>query len=80
MVKTNFKGIQGDWIRIEPNKVDSLLSSEELIQRGEVIGAGKKSKAKVGDMVIVRDWLVEKIRLGDEIHYYFPSESILEIL
>lgn len=79
MVK-NRKGVQGARIKIEPEKVESMLATSEIIQQGKVIKAGNQSICKVGDTVIVSDWLVERIKIGEETSYYVNDSSILEIL
>ncbi len=75
------KGVQGQRIKIEPEKEQSmLLSNDSLIQRGKVIGHGPNSPCNVGDIVIVSDWLVERIVLGDQTSFYVPYDAILEIV
>ncbi len=77
--KTN-KGVQGSRVKFIPEKVESMLASDSLIQRGKVIGAGPKSKCKVGDMIVVSDWMVERVMIEEEMFYYVSEEAVLEII
>jgi len=75
------KGVQGKRVRIEPeNSQASLLTIDGLIQRGKVVGAGTESKFKVGDNIIVSDWLVERIKINDDVYFYVPDEAVLDVL
>lgn len=81
MNKKSNKGVQGDWILFQPEQTESMLpGANELIQKGEVIEAGPESKCKPNDIVIVKDWQVERIRQNDTIAYYAPGSSILHII
>ena len=81
MPKINRKGVQGRRIKLDPEKEQGLMLALDIpIQRGKVIGAGKESMCKVGDTVIVSDWLIERIQIGNEISYYVTDDAILEIL
>ena len=81
MNKPTRKGVQGKRVKIDPYKEETLLlATNNLIQKGKVIGAGKNSICKVGDEIIVSDWLVERIIINDVISFYVPDEAILEIL
>jgi len=79
--KLRKKGVQGKRVRIEPeNSQASLLTIDGLIQRGKVVGAGTESKFKVGDNIIVSDWLVERIKINDDVYFYVPDEAVLDVL
>lgn len=80
IIKQSNKGVQGARIKLSPEKEDSMLVTDNLIQRGKVIAVGKDSICKVGDIVIVSDWLVEKVTIGEELSFYVPDSAILEIL
>ncbi len=73
-------GVQGDYALIQPERVSSMLSTDELIQKAEVLDVGPNSPCSIGDVVIVKDWLIERIRIGDNTTYYAPASSILHIL
>lgn len=75
------KGVQGNKIRFQPKKVDSLLATDSLIQEGVVIASGPKSKTKPGDVIIISDWLVEKNpRENDVVWFYTTDDNVWEIL
>ncbi len=74
------KGVQGDWILIQPERIESMLATEELIQKATVLEAGPDSGCQIDDIVIVKDWQIEKIRLGELTSYYAPKSSVLHIL
>lgn len=73
-------GVQGDWSLIQPERVESMLSTDELVQKAEVIDVGPQSPCSKGDSVIVKDWQIERIKIGDSVSYYAPASSILHIL
>ena len=79
MKKSN-KGVQGDWIKIEPEVEESFVPTTSLVLKSKVLGAGPLSNCKKGDMVILRDWLVERITINEKTTYYAPEEAVLEIL
>ena len=79
--KVLHKGVQGPRIRLEPDvETGSMLSQESPIQRGKVLAVGSPAICKVGDIIVVSDWRVEKIVLGGEIRFYVPNDAILDIL
>jgi hypothetical protein len=75
-------GVQGKRIKLLPEQeVGVILSYSTPVNRGTVIGAGKESKFRIGDKVVVSDWLVERCPIGDDnFDYYVPDEAILEVL
>jgi hypothetical protein len=76
-------GIQGARIRLAPHKEDSLLlSTDNLIQKGEIVDAGRESKFKnyIGKIAIVEDWRIVTVQLGDEVMFYVPDEGVVEII
>lgn len=80
MSKKSNKGVQGDWFLFTPERVHSMLDNDEIVQKGEIIDSGPKCKAKTGDIVIVKDWQIERIKSGENFAYYGPGSSILHIL
>lgn len=80
MNKKSNKGVQGDWILVEPEKVRSMLASDQLVQKGTVISSGPLALAKTGDTVILKDWQIERIVIGEDVTYYAPSSAVLHIL
>lgn len=82
--KKPYKGVRGRRLKIEPEKVDSILSIEEnaLIQKGKVIGAGPDTFCKVGDTVIFNAWGCDSVTIGEDKFYYIldTDEFILEIV
>ncbi len=77
-------GVRGRRLKIEPEKNDTLLVSDDasLIQKGKIIGVGPDTLCKVGDMVIFNAWGVDRVDINGEIFYYIldTDEFVLEIL
>lgn len=80
----NNKGLRGRRIKIQPEKVDTLLQADNdaLIQKGKVIAAGPLSSCKKGDTVIFNAWGLDKVTLNDESFYYLldTDEFVLEVI
>ena len=76
-------GVQGNWIRIQPEHEASFIPQpDSLIQVGVILGAGSKSiyKNNIGDKVVVRDWMVERPTVYEETRFYTTDENVLDIL
>ena len=73
------KGVQGARVEIIPEKEESFVLTNDLIQKGKVIGAGVQSKCKVGNIIIFEDWLVKKIVINEEKRYFVDDTSILYV-
>jgi len=76
-------GVQGNWIRIQPEHEASFIPQpDSLIQVGVILGAGSKSiyKNNVGDKIVVRDWMVERPTVYEETRFYTTDENVLDIL
>jgi hypothetical protein len=76
-------GVQGTWIRIQPEHEQSFIPQpDSLIVVGVILGAGSKSiyKNNIGDKVVVRDWMVERPTVYDEVRFYTTDENVLDIL
>lgn len=78
------KGVRGRRIKIEPEKSEGFLQSEDnsFVKRGKVIAAGKDAVCKKGDTVIFTALGMDKIDIKDEVFYYVldTDQFILEIL
>ena len=80
--KNNFAsrtGVQGARVEIIPEKEESFVLTNDLIQKGKVIEAGLQSRCKVGDIIIFEDWLTHKIMLNDKTRYFVDDASILYV-
>lgn len=77
-------GVQNSVVKIQPETDETggvgLSAGTSLIQKCKVIGASKDAIVKVGDTIIVSDWLVERIEINGTMNYYVPSSAVLEIL
>lgn len=82
--RTSYLGVRGRRLKIQPERLDSLLQGEDLnfVKRGLVIGAGPYATAKVGDVVIFTALGMDKVEFGDEVFYYVldTDQFVLEIL
>lgn len=81
--KQKQSGVQGNWIRIQPEKEESFIPQpDSLIQVGTILGVGSKSiyKNNVADKIVVRDWMVERAGINGEKRFYTTDENVLDIL
>ena len=83
MKKTKPTGVQGNWLRILPEKEESFIPQiGALIEVAKIVEAGPKSlyKNNIGDLVVVRDWMIERATVKDEVQFFTTDENVLKIL
>ena len=83
-MRKNNKGVRGRRLKILPEKVESMLPTDDntYIKRGKVVEAGPEAVARKGDTVIFTAMGMDKVEAGDETFYYVLDTDtfILEIL